>query len=104
MRPPRALISSTAILVPFAISLPSEAITPPVGKMPTTLTLPRDPPPLLDDLGARALPASPQITRPPTAAAPPTSTDRRVTSRRVNDSLATSLLLLETDKDARRAV
>src|SRR5436305_15306747 len=100
MRPPLALISSTAILTPLAISLPSGAIAPPTGKRPTTLPAPPDPPPPApppaDDLGAIATPARPPTTSPPTAAAPPTSRDRRVTSRRVNESLATYFLLVGT--------
>src|SRR6266849_5511390 len=90
MRPPRALISSTAILTPFAISLPSEAITPPVGKTPTTLMVPLEPVAVgVVGLGASALPATPPTIRPPTTPAPPARTDLRVTSRRVNVSPAT---------------
>ena len=82
MSPPRAFISWTASFTPFAISLPSEAIEPPVGKMPTTLRLPLEPvPPPVDDLGASWLPATPPITNPPTAPMVPASIDLRVTSR-----------------------
>src|SRR5215472_13587691 len=70
--------------------------------MPTTLRFPFEPapPPPDDPLGASALPARPPTTRPPTAPPMPASSDRRVTSRWVNDSPATwtsSLSLSCTD-------
>ena len=81
MRPPLALISSTAIFTPVCISLPSEAMTPPMGKMPTTLMLPREPLVVPVALGASAPPARPPTTSPPTAPTPPAMSCLRVTSR-----------------------
>src|SRR5437773_11670390 len=90
MRPPAALISSTAIFTPVCISLPSEAITPPMGKMPTTLMLPRDPPLVPVALGATAPPARPPTTSPPAAPTPPATRCLRVPSRCALDAPATS--------------